>query len=149
MIKVSRLRKSFNGQPVLKGIDLDVPDGSITIIIGRSGGGKSVFLKHLPIVDGSVKGWLADLPELAKIPAERVVPGHGPLTAPWPAALDAERSYFERLVGDVKAEIAKGDDVSDAARDAARTERERWSLFNDYNPRNATAAFAEYEWDTP
>jgi phospholipid/cholesterol/gamma-HCH transport system ATP-binding protein len=47
MIKVSQLRKSFNGQPVLNGIDLEVPDGSITIIIGRSGGGKSVFLKHL------------------------------------------------------------------------------------------------------
>jgi phospholipid/cholesterol/gamma-HCH transport system ATP-binding protein len=47
MIKVSRLRKAFNGQPVLNGVDLDVPDGSITIIIGRSGGGKSVFLKHL------------------------------------------------------------------------------------------------------
>jgi phospholipid/cholesterol/gamma-HCH transport system ATP-binding protein len=47
MIKVSGLQKSFHGQPVLKGIDLEVPDGSITIIIGRSGGGKSVFLKHL------------------------------------------------------------------------------------------------------
>ena len=32
---------------MLNGIDLEVPDGSITIIIGRSGGGKSVFLKHL------------------------------------------------------------------------------------------------------
>jgi len=32
---------------VLRGVDLEVPDGSITIIIGRSGGGKSVFLKHL------------------------------------------------------------------------------------------------------
>ena len=47
MIKVSGLRKSFGGQPVLRGVDLEVPDGSITIIIGRSGGGKSVFLKHL------------------------------------------------------------------------------------------------------
>ncbi len=47
MIKVSGLRKSFRGQPVLRGVDLEVPDGSITIIIGRSGGGKSVFLKHL------------------------------------------------------------------------------------------------------
>src|SRR4026209_2921083 len=47
MIKVVGLRKSFEGQPVLNGIDLEVPDGSITIIIGRSGGGKSVFLKHL------------------------------------------------------------------------------------------------------
>jgi phospholipid/cholesterol/gamma-HCH transport system ATP-binding protein len=47
MILVEGLRKSFNGQAVLRGVDLEVPTGSITIIIGRSGGGKSVFLKHL------------------------------------------------------------------------------------------------------
>ena len=47
MIKVSGLRKSFHGHAVLNGLDLEVPAGSITIIIGRSGGGKSVFLKHL------------------------------------------------------------------------------------------------------
>jgi phospholipid/cholesterol/gamma-HCH transport system ATP-binding protein len=47
MIRVKGVRKSFHGQPVLRGVDLEVPDGSITIIIGRSGGGKSVFLKHL------------------------------------------------------------------------------------------------------
>jgi phospholipid/cholesterol/gamma-HCH transport system ATP-binding protein len=47
MIRVQGLRKSFHGQPVLRGVDLEVPDGSITVIIGRSGGGKSVFLKHL------------------------------------------------------------------------------------------------------
>ena len=47
MIKVEGLTKSFAGQPVLRGLDLDVPPGSITIVIGRSGGGKSVLLKHL------------------------------------------------------------------------------------------------------
>ena len=47
MIKVEALTKSFGGQPVLRGVDLEVPTGSITVIIGRSGGGKSVFLKHL------------------------------------------------------------------------------------------------------
>jgi phospholipid/cholesterol/gamma-HCH transport system ATP-binding protein len=47
VITVRGLRKSFRGQPVLRGLDLEVPDGSITVIIGRSGGGKSVFLKHL------------------------------------------------------------------------------------------------------
>jgi phospholipid/cholesterol/gamma-HCH transport system ATP-binding protein len=47
MIRVKELRKSFHDQPVLKGIDLEVPEGSITIIIGRSGGGKSVLLRHL------------------------------------------------------------------------------------------------------
>jgi phospholipid/cholesterol/gamma-HCH transport system ATP-binding protein len=47
VIKVRGLTKSFGAQPVLRGIDLDMPDRSITVIIGRSGGGKSVFLKHL------------------------------------------------------------------------------------------------------
>jgi phospholipid/cholesterol/gamma-HCH transport system ATP-binding protein len=47
MIKVEGLTKSFGRQAVLRGIDLEVPDGSITVIIGRSGGGKSVFLRHL------------------------------------------------------------------------------------------------------
>ncbi|HXG04210.1 MAG TPA: ABC transporter ATP-binding protein [Candidatus Binatia bacterium] len=39
--------KKFGDQPVLRGVDLEVPAGSIMVIIGRSGGGKSVFLKHL------------------------------------------------------------------------------------------------------
>ena len=47
MIKIEGLRKSFGAQPVLRGLDLEIPTGSITVIIGRSGGGKSVFLKHL------------------------------------------------------------------------------------------------------
>ena len=47
MIKVEGLRKSFGRQAVLRDLDLEVATGSITVIIGRSGGGKSVFLKHL------------------------------------------------------------------------------------------------------
>jgi len=44
---VRGLVKKFGDQPVLRGVDLEVPAGSIMVIIGRSGGGKSVFLKHL------------------------------------------------------------------------------------------------------
>ncbi|MBI4592779.1 MAG: ABC transporter ATP-binding protein [Candidatus Rokubacteria bacterium] len=47
MITVRGLRKAFRGQEVLRGVDLEVPTGTITVVIGRSGGGKSVFLKHL------------------------------------------------------------------------------------------------------
>src|SRR5439155_126596 len=47
VIKVEGLTKRFGRQPVLRGIDLEIPTGSITVVIGRSGGGKSVFLKHL------------------------------------------------------------------------------------------------------
>ena len=47
MIKVEGLTKSFGRQKVLRELSLDVATGTITIVIGRSGGGKSVFLKHL------------------------------------------------------------------------------------------------------
>jgi phospholipid/cholesterol/gamma-HCH transport system ATP-binding protein len=47
MIKVVDLHKSFRGQAVLKGITLDLETGKITTIIGGSGSGKTVLLKHL------------------------------------------------------------------------------------------------------
>jgi phospholipid/cholesterol/gamma-HCH transport system ATP-binding protein len=47
MIKVVDLHKSFGGQTVLKGINLELESGKITTIIGGSGSGKTVLLKHL------------------------------------------------------------------------------------------------------
>lgn len=47
MIEVRDLYKAFDGQQVLRGVSLTVPRGQITAVIGRSGTGKSVLLKHL------------------------------------------------------------------------------------------------------
>ena len=47
MIEVRDLWKAFDGQQVLRGINLTVVKGELLVIIGRSGGGKSVLLKHL------------------------------------------------------------------------------------------------------
>ncbi len=47
MIKLIGVEKTLGGQPVLRGVDLDVPKGKLTTIIGRSGEGKSVLLKHM------------------------------------------------------------------------------------------------------
>jgi len=47
MITLRNVHKSFGDQRVLDGLDLDIPDGKITAIIGPSGEGKSVLLKHL------------------------------------------------------------------------------------------------------
>jgi len=46
-VKVTGLRKSFNGHEVLKGLDFEVQPGEIFVIMGPSGSGKSVLLKHL------------------------------------------------------------------------------------------------------
>jgi phospholipid/cholesterol/gamma-HCH transport system ATP-binding protein len=47
MIEVKNLSKSFAGQLVLNGVNLRIETGESVVIIGRSGGGKSVLLKHL------------------------------------------------------------------------------------------------------
>jgi quinoprotein relay system zinc metallohydrolase 2 len=108
--------------------------------------GDLVFLEHVPVMDGSIKGWLASLAELSGLPAERIIPGHGAVSA-WPAALANERRYLETLASDVRSLIARGKPISVAADSAASSERTRWQLFEDYNARNATAAFSEMEWE--
>jgi phospholipid/cholesterol/gamma-HCH transport system ATP-binding protein len=47
MIKLIGVEKTLGGQPVLQGVDLSIPQGKLTTVIGRSGGGKSVLLKHM------------------------------------------------------------------------------------------------------
>ncbi len=47
MIKVKELKKSFYNQTVLNGVNLDIEEGKITVIIGKSGAGKSVLLKNI------------------------------------------------------------------------------------------------------
>src|SRR5437899_8059533 len=46
-VQVRGLRKSFNGNEVLKGVDFQVNPGEIFVLMGPSGSGKSVLLKHL------------------------------------------------------------------------------------------------------
>lgn len=47
MIEAREVRKSFGAQVVLDGVNLRIAEGESVVIIGRSGGGKSVLLKHL------------------------------------------------------------------------------------------------------
>jgi quinoprotein relay system zinc metallohydrolase 2 len=108
--------------------------------------GDLVFLTHVPVLDGSLRGWLAVIGEFNAIPAQRVVPGHG-VVSEWPAALADERRYLDRLAADIRGLIAGGKPITVAADSAAASERSRWELFEDYNARNATAAFSEIEWE--
>jgi quinoprotein relay system zinc metallohydrolase 2 len=108
--------------------------------------GDLVFLGHTPVLDGSLRGWLSVIGELATLPAQRVVPGHGPVSE-WSAALADQRRYLETLATDVRALVTSGKSISTAADTAAAAERSRWQLFDDFHARNATAAFSEIEWE--
>src|SRR5438876_12110517 len=47
MIEVRELKKSFGTHEILEGVSFCIDKGESVVIIGRSGGGKSVLLKHL------------------------------------------------------------------------------------------------------
>ena len=109
--------------------------------------GDLLFLVHVPALDGKALGWIALLDELSRRPVARVVPGHGPAAQPWPEAAAPTRRYLARLVTDVRKLVRDGGTMSEAAAGAGRSEAGNWQLFDDFNPRNATSAFHELEWE--
>lgn len=106
-----------------------------------------LFIDRIPVIDGSLVGWLKELGEITAVSAERAVPGHGPVSVPWPAAAKPERRYLEAVAQDTRAAIKAGIGIADAWRHVANSERGRWLLFDDYHPRNVTASYKELEWE--
>ena len=123
--------------------DLTVLDESSRVFFA----GDLVFLRHTPVVDGSLQGCLKVIEDLRQVAAKTVVPGHGPIGVEWPAALEPERAYFERLTQDLRQLVAKGATIEQAAETAGQSEKSKWLLFDNYNGRNATTGFAELEWE--
>ncbi|MFN3208045.1 MAG: quinoprotein relay system zinc metallohydrolase 2 [Roseovarius sp.] len=109
--------------------------------------GDLVFDRHTPALDGSVLGWLDVLDELRSWTLERIVPGHGATSLDWPAGGMAQRRYLETLRDDTRAAVAKGTRLGEAVDTIAADEADKWQLFEAYNPRNATVAYTEFEWE--
>jgi quinoprotein relay system zinc metallohydrolase 2 len=123
--------------------DLTVQDETTGILFA----GDLAFVQHVPVVDGSLRGFLAATNALSHMSAAKVVPGHGAIIGDWPAALEPQRRYLEHLRDDIRALIARGATIDIAAQTAGQSEKPYWELFEDYNARNATASFAELEWE--
>jgi len=107
--------------------------------------GDLLFVGHVPVLDGNLRGFLAALEELKTVQAGFAVPGHGRALA-WPEALAPEQRYLGRLLADVVAAIKARRTLAETLT-SVQGEGGQWLLFDQFHRRNVTAAFAELEWD--
>ncbi|SAL68355.1 beta-lactamase domain-containing protein [Caballeronia cordobensis] len=109
--------------------------------------GDLLFAGCIPVIDGSVVGWLDDIARIRQMNPRHVVPGHGPLDPPWPQSLDAEERYLANLARDVRAAIKRGETIRQAVDNIGVDQKDKWLLYDLYHRRNVTAAYAELEWE--
>jgi glyoxylase-like metal-dependent hydrolase (beta-lactamase superfamily II) len=106
-----------------------------------------LFAERIPVIDGSVKGWLNVIAKIRAIPARLVVPGHGWVKGDWRDALAKQEAYLQALVNEARAAIKRGDTIQQAIKTVGQSARNDWLLFDSNHPRNVTAVYAELEWE--
>ncbi len=109
--------------------------------------GDLLFVRHLPVLDGNLNGWLAAAGKLATVDAAQAIPGHGGLQRDWPKALQAQTAYLTRLRKDVRAAIREGRSMQQTVSSVPVENPAGWKLQEDYHRRNVTAGYAELEWE--
>lgn len=106
-----------------------------------------VFLEHIPVIDGSLKGWLAELSRLEQNRFKLVIPGHGGLIKDWPASLQPQKAYLTNLATEIRAMIKQGKTLEQAVNSVGVSAKKDWQLFEQFHRKNVTIAFAELEWE--
>jgi quinoprotein relay system zinc metallohydrolase 2 len=106
-----------------------------------------VFLEHIPVIDGSIKGWISEMERLEKNHYKLVIPGHGRLIKDWPTSLQPQKNYLLQLTSEIKSMIEQGKTLEYAVETVGLAAKANWQLFDEFHRKNVTMAFAELEWD--
>lgn len=106
-----------------------------------------LFQEHIPVIDGSIRGWLKLLEGLQQQNYKLVIPGHGGLVKDWPAGMKAQQSYLSQLQAEIRAAIKQGKTLEYAVEHVGLSARDHWQLFDQFHRKNVTIAFAELEWE--
>lgn len=106
-----------------------------------------LFMGHIPVVDGSLLGWLKELDDLKKIDAKLAIPGHGPVSAEWPQAAEAETRYLTQLRDEIRSYLKQGKTLEQAMAGMGTSTKTDWQLYEDFHKRNVATSFAQLEWE--
>lgn len=106
-----------------------------------------LFIERIPVFDASLRGWLKTMETLKTQQANHVIPGHGTITLPWPAAANAQDKYLNMLLNETRKEIGKGTFMEEVIETVGKTEKTGWLLHEQNHGRNVSRAFLELEWE--
>ena len=109
--------------------------------------GDLLFIERTPVLEGDIKGLIAEVEKLKASPAKQVVPGHGPVTKQWVEALNDAQHYLNMLLTDIRASIKNGESMESTMNTAAASERDQWKLFDIANRRNVNTLYPALEWE--
>lgn len=109
--------------------------------------GDLVFREHIPVIDGSLKGWLDVIQKLKKLDVAMIIPGHGPPAGTWNEAISAEEEYLTRLLNETRKAISEGQFMEEAIDTIGQDEKDNWQLFDEHHRANVSKAFTELEWE--
>lgn len=124
-------------------------EGDLAVFDPQSGvlfAGDLVYLDRVPYThEARVRGWVAALRELEKVPARRIVPGHGPVADP--QRMRETRDYLAALVADTEKRYNQGVSVIDLLHDPSMNlpAFEGWALYGDTHPLNIQHVYTELE----
>lgn len=109
--------------------------------------GDLLFRERMPVLDGSLLGWIAWLEAAMAERYTAVVPGHGPVDREWPAGAQAQHAYFTLLRDETRAAVAAGKFLDEARESVAVSARDLWRLTERAHPLNVSRAYRELEWE--
>ncbi len=106
-----------------------------------------LFVERIPVLDGSLKGWLEVLEEIASMEVSYVIPGHGPGSDSLADALQPQQQYLTAILDEIRVMLARGAFMEEVIDEVAASEASKWKLHEHQHKRNVSKAFIELEWE--
>ena len=106
-----------------------------------------LFVERLPVLDGSLKGWLQVMQDNQAVDAAIVIPGHGPVSSTPEVAFNKQYAYLQTLLDETRAMINEGAFMEEVIDEVGKEEKLTWTLYEQQHKRNVSNAFIELEWE--
>lgn len=122
--------------------DLTIEDPQTKTLVA----GDLVFRAHLPVIDGSINGWIDWQETLKAMGIEHIVPGHG-APGDWPEIIAPQANYLLELRDAIRAAIDDNVGLAEATDGIAVPAGADWQLTEIYHQRNVVTSYTELEWE--